>query len=142
MATRSRIALKNNKGQYESIYCHYDGYVEHNGKMLKEHYNNFYKILGLISLGDISSLRQEVEIPENEVHTFDNPLKEVTVAYHRDREEDFNNCTFNHLYDMVSHCYNEYEEYLYFYEGDKWSYIEINEVIVDNDYISYKVKQL
>lgn len=142
MATRSRIALKNNKGQYESIYCHYDGYVEHNGKMLKEHYNNFYKILGLISLGDISSLRQEVYIPENEVHTFDNPLKEVTVAYHRDRQEDFNSCTFNHLYDMVLHCYNEGEEFLYFYEGDKWFYIEINEVTVDKDYISYKVKQL
>ena len=39
MGTRSTIAIKNQDGSVTGIYCHWDGYVDHVGVMLKEHYN-------------------------------------------------------------------------------------------------------
>ena len=38
MSTRSRIAIKQNDGTYKSIYCHSDGYLEHNGYILYNYY--------------------------------------------------------------------------------------------------------
>jgi len=39
MATRSLIARLVEDNRYDVIYCHYDGYPEYNGKILKTHYN-------------------------------------------------------------------------------------------------------
>ena len=39
MGTRSNIAYKKEDDSIVSSYCHYDGYVEHNGVMLLKHYN-------------------------------------------------------------------------------------------------------
>ena len=66
MGTRSSIAIKTEDG-IKAIYCHWDGYVDHNGKILKEFYKTTDKVEALIALGDISSLREEV----GEKHDFD-----------------------------------------------------------------------
>jgi hypothetical protein len=89
MATRSRIAIENENGSVTSIYCHYDGYPEHNGAILQEHYTDHEKVKKLIALGDISILSHEVDIPEGVEHSFETPVKGITVAYHRDRGDDF-----------------------------------------------------
>jgi len=88
MATRSNIAIEREDGSVEMIYCHYDGYPEYNGKMLEEHYTDVDKVEKLISLGSISSLREEVEPQSGSAHSFESPDPNVTVAYHRDRGED------------------------------------------------------
>jgi hypothetical protein len=85
MATRSRIAIEKANGTVESIYCHWDGYPEYNGEILENHYTDDKKVQSLIDLGDISSLRQNVEAPEG--HSFECPDDETTVAYGRDRGE-------------------------------------------------------
>lgn len=85
MATRSRIGIQNENGSVTSIYCHWDGYPENNGEILVMHYKEREKVQKLIDLGSISSLAPEVDAPEG--HTFENPVKGVTVAYHRDRGE-------------------------------------------------------
>ena len=86
MATRSRIGiLRNNVVQ--SIYCHWDGYVEHHGPILLEHYNAYEKISELMNLGNISSLAPKIAPTGN--HSFDEPEDDVVVAYHRDRGEPF-----------------------------------------------------
>jgi len=111
MATRSRIGIVNEDGTVSSIYCHWDGYVEGVGAYLVNFYTDRDKVKALIDLGAISCLRQEVAPPpvfdtddENVVngekiltkfgvmsrnHTFDKPMEGVTVAYHRDRGEDY-----------------------------------------------------
>ena len=61
MATRSRIAIESKEGRVKSIYAHWDGYPEHNGKILFEHYQDRDKLTKLIELGSISSLAPEVE---------------------------------------------------------------------------------
>ena len=85
MATRSRIGIQNENGSVTSIYCHWDGYPENNGEILVMHYKEREKVQKLIDLGSISILAPEIDAPEG--HTFENQVKGVTVAYHRDRGE-------------------------------------------------------
>jgi hypothetical protein len=87
MATRSRIAIEQADGTVKSIYCHWDGYPKGNGQTLVEHYGDRAKVESLIALGDISSLGERVDPIGN--HGFNRPEEGTTVAYHRDREEEF-----------------------------------------------------
>ena len=120
MATRSRIGIENENGTVSSIYCHWDGYPEHNGKLLKEHYTDRSKVEQLIALGDISSLGEEVA-PTGE-HTFDKPQPGVTVAYHRDRGEDFQAARVDK--NPESYFTSDIEEYGYlFTKNGEWVYV-------------------
>jgi len=88
MATRSRIAIENEDGTVTSIYCHWDGYPENNGKLLLEHYQDRKKTQKLIDLGSISYLAPDVEPGDGVVHSFEMPTTGIVVAYHRDRGEE------------------------------------------------------
>jgi hypothetical protein len=57
MGTRSRIGYELPDHSVVSVYCHYDGYVEHNGRILVEHYQNRDDVQDLIDGGSMSSLR-------------------------------------------------------------------------------------
>ena len=76
MGTRSTIALEFADGTVSQVYCHWDGYLDNNGELLKAHYSNPFTLRDLIDLGDFSSLRETVE-----------ETKET--AYHFARGEDF-----------------------------------------------------
>jgi hypothetical protein len=56
MGTRSTIALEFADGTVEQVYCHWDGYLAHNGQILLKHYSDPFVLRDLIDLGDISSL--------------------------------------------------------------------------------------
>lgn len=87
MATRSRIAIENEDGTVSSVYSHWDGYPSHNGRILFTHYQDRAKLQKLIDLGSLSSLHEEVDIPEGVDHSFDNQVRGITVFYGRDRGE-------------------------------------------------------
>src|SRR5688572_278094 len=87
MGTRSIIAREKD-GMVAAIYCHWDGYPSNNGNILQEHYQDDEKVDSLISLGALSALKPEVAPASGEAHTFDDPAKDVTIAYHRDRGEE------------------------------------------------------
>ena len=72
MATRSLIGINLNNGITKIIYCHWDGYPEHNGQLLVNNYNSPSAVFDLLELGDLSSL---AEAPDQ------------CTAYHRDRNE-------------------------------------------------------
>ena len=57
MGTRSRIGYELPDHTVVSVYCHYDGYVEHNGRVLVEHYTDRDAVKELIDGGSMSSLR-------------------------------------------------------------------------------------
>ena len=61
MATRSLIGYLEPDGTYTAIYCHNDGYLSYNGFILLNHYNDIEKIKNLLSGGDVSSLKEEIE---------------------------------------------------------------------------------
>lgn len=89
MGTRSTIAIQNADGTVTGIYCHWDGYLSHNGYILKEFYTDEAKVRELIALGDLSSLGAEI----GEKHPFDERVDAETyaetrcTAYGRDRGE-------------------------------------------------------
>lgn len=58
MGTRSTIGVLNTDGSVSAVYCHWDGYPEHNGKILMENYTTEEKVRELIDLGSISSLSE------------------------------------------------------------------------------------
>lgn len=87
MGTRSNIAIQQPDGVISAIYCHWDGYPDHVGKTLRDHYASDEQAKALIALGSISSLNERIAPNEGEAHSFDNAADGVTVAYHRDRGE-------------------------------------------------------
>ena len=120
MATRSTIWIKNDDETYDGIYCHWDGYLENNGVLLVENYQDKDKVRKLIELGSISSLHEEVDCPDG--HSFDNPVQGVVVAYHRDRNEDL--CVYRNI--PFEQLDRYFEEYNYFFIGNRWKYTKNN----------------
>ena len=119
MATRSTIAMEFADGTVQQIYCHWDGYLEHNGKILAEHYSNPFILRDLIDLGDVSSLRPTVgtkhafsklEVPMDG-EAYDALYGDMTTFYGRDRGEDGVSAKkFKDFADYrANHQYEEYE---------------------------------
>lgn len=57
MGTRSRIGYQLPDNSIVSTYCQYDGYLEGNGRVLAEHYQDREAVRELIDGGSMSSLR-------------------------------------------------------------------------------------
>ena len=116
MATRSTIALEFADGTVEQIYCHWDGYLAHNGKILQEHYSDPFKLRDLIDLGDMSSLGERIGTR----HAFDQAPQGECTFYGRDRNE--SGCGARKFKDYLDYAENhQYEEYEYILRacGDK-----------------------
>ena len=124
MATRSRIAIEDQDGTVRSIYCHWDGYPEHHGPILLEHYQTQEKVESLIALGSISSLNENVEIPEGVTHNFDNPADGIVVAYRRDRGEELSVKAHGNVKAFAE---SDIEQYGYvFTAAGEWLFIDGN----------------
>ena len=54
MGTRSLIGKQLKDGSILGVYCHYDGYPEYNGRMLRDHFDTAAKVDKLIDGGDMS----------------------------------------------------------------------------------------
>ena len=108
MSTNSRIAIEDQTGKVRSIYCHWDGYPSHHGPILLDHYNTQEKVESLIALGAISSLDENVEIPEGVAHNFETPAYGIVVAYHRDRKADLDIEYHDSVKDFVNSDYGKY----------------------------------
>jgi hypothetical protein len=109
------------ENSYRNIYCHNDGYLRYNGKVLAEHYTNPGKIKELLDLGDISSLGSMVHPVPNEPHTFDGERQDdVVIAYKRDRGEDDVDAKISTLKELGE---NVFIEYVYiFTKENEWKY--------------------
>lgn len=95
MATRSKIGIMSLDKTLRGIYCHWDGYPEHVGKLLLKHYNSPGLANQLMDLGHLSSLGSMI----GEQHPFswheaglspseyDARWGNVCTAYGRDRGE-------------------------------------------------------
>ena len=117
--------MKQKDGSYKSIYCHWDGYPEYNGKILYENYNEKKKVEKLISLGDISSLDEEIEPDYRFEHCFSNRQDGITLAYHRDRGEKLNIRIDKNINELINYLSNSMEEYLYVYDNGVWKFADI-----------------
>ena len=110
MGTRSRIGVMHGD-KCKSVYCHWDGYLDHNGELLMKHYDSS-KANHLVALGNMSSLRPDVFIGEGVEHSFEKPAEDICVFYGRDRGEDGQefevDFTFDSFLERVDNCGAEY----------------------------------
>jgi hypothetical protein len=111
MATRSTIALEFADGTVQQIYCHHDGYLSYNGRILQESYSDPFKLRDLIELGSISSLA---------------PTLESVFAYGRDRgDEDTEAGRFANFQDYkVNGQWEEYNYILRLIDGRATWYVD------------------
>ena len=92
MSTPCLIGITSKNEPYNSkirsIYCHWDGDTDYMVPILTTSYNSKEKAEALIALGSISSLGNKIA-PTGDNHTFDHPEDDTTVAYVRDRGEEW-----------------------------------------------------
>jgi hypothetical protein len=91
MGTRSTIAIEFADQSVSQIYCHWDGYLENNGEILRTEYMNPFKVRELIDLGDFSSLRETVEETALTCYTQTHG-EEKNVRRYKDTDEYFDCC--------------------------------------------------
>lgn len=126
MGTRSQIGIENADGTVTGIYCHWDGYPSHNGRMLVEHYATEDRVRELMTLGDISSLNEEI----GEKHPFDTFGLKIDIdprwekwckSYSRDRgEADTEAKDFRHANSFLNDFPIGGTEWAYLYRDGKW----------------------
>jgi len=94
MGTHSRIGVMHGD-KVKSVYCHYDGYLEHNGQVLAQYYDSA-KANNLVALGDMSTLRPQIgekhafsqfDLPPEEVEAYKELTRDWCTFYGRDRGE-------------------------------------------------------
>ena len=116
MATRSTIGIIDNRtGVVTSIYCHWDGYPEHNGEILVKHWSDPAKIWALIDLGALSSLGEEI----GEKHDFNTNSQSYCTAYGRDRGEEID--AVPEVYETLEDFLHMGQEYNYLWDGVRWN---------------------
>jgi hypothetical protein len=115
MATRSHIGVRNTDGTVDYIYCHWDGYPEHNGKILIDHYADMDKVNALMKLGNVSILGPEI----GEKHDFDSLVRDKNWcrAYGRDRKYTDQQVKTTQFADLLK---DDSVDYIYVFDGDYW----------------------
>jgi hypothetical protein len=111
MGTRSTIALEYADGTVDQIYCHWDGYLEHNGELLLEHYMDPFVVQKMMGLGDMSSLDEDLD---------------GCVFYARDRGESIRKARRFKDFDAYKKEH-DYQEYEYILRTDGHWYVSFND---------------
>ena len=126
MGTRSTIAIEYSNGAIEQVYCHWDGYLSNNGKILLDHYMDPYKLRSLIDLGSLSSLRPEIGVQ----HPFATPPRFATPEWTEHREKYGNMCTFygrdRGESNTEANIYISRDDYLLSNNKEEYDYLFVN----------------
>lgn len=127
MGTRSRIGVMHGD-KVKSVYCHWDGYLAHNGKILAEYYTSA-QANELVSLGDLSSLRPTIGVEHSFSH-YDTELSQeeyyeqfgdMCTFYGRDRGEKNTEFKVAHTFaEFLEQCDNCGAEYYYIIKDGVW----------------------
>ena len=128
MGTRSRIGVMHGD-KVKSIYCHWDGYLEHNGRILQEHYDSA-KANELVALGDLSSLQANIgekhafsqfDLPTEEVEAYKTLTENWCTFYGRDRGEKGVEFKVAETFaEFLEQCNNSGAEYYYIMRDGTW----------------------
>ena len=128
MGTRSRIGVMHGD-KCKSVYCHWDGYLSHNGAILQEHYDSA-KANHLVALGNLSTLGKEIgekhvfsqfEVRAEEVQAYKELTENWTTFYMRDREEKDQEFEVSHSFvEFLEQCIECGAEYYYIMKDGEW----------------------
>lgn len=132
MGTRSRIGVMHGD-KVKSVYCHWDGYLEHNGRILAESYDSA-RANNLVALGDLSSLRPDIgekhpfsphDLPEDmrnmTIGEFNAKFENMCTFYGRDRGETGTEFKVAHTFEeFLEQCDNCGAEFYYVMKDGVW----------------------
>ena len=123
MGTRSTIALEFADGTVQAVYCHWDGYLSHNGRILQDHYLDPFKVRQLIDLGDLSTLSIEI----GSRRPFDNPYKWGTPEFEEFQTKYGSQCLFygrdRGETGVEARVYANIEDYFSNHRGEEFDYL-------------------
>ncbi|MEG1752215.1 MAG: hypothetical protein RR247_04110 [Clostridia bacterium] len=126
MSARSNISMELPNGNYKTIYCHFDGYPEHNGELLLNYYNTKDKVEKLLSMGNLSSLAEKIEPQDGTTqnYVYEQRQHNVCVFYNRDcgvKDQEAKELTLDNFKDA------EWIEYFYIFTlNNEWKYYDYN----------------
>jgi hypothetical protein len=128
MGTRSTIALEFADGTVEQVYCHWDGYLEHNGKILQEHYSDPFKLRDLIDMGGISSLGKSIgkKHPFSPAYNETDALKRAKIQTEIDLANEAGYTTFyarDRGEDLCIEKFKDYADYVENFQHEEYDYI-------------------
>jgi hypothetical protein len=116
MATRSTISVVHADGTVTSVYCHSDGYLSNNGRLLVNHYNSQDLADLLVAGGDISSLGTSIGTKHDFLQRTNS-----TTYYGRDRGS--NNSAAQKFWNFsVFQNSQDWQEYNYLFVDGHWRY--------------------
>lgn len=115
MGTSSTIAIELDDGTVKQIRCHWDGYIEHNGRLLNDHWNDYHKIVELMELGELSRLGREIGQKQN----FNSPHPGWCLAYGRDCGESLTSANTFNSFDQYVHR-AQFGDYNYIFLKGHW----------------------
>jgi hypothetical protein len=141
MSTRSTVAVVLSNGEVRSTYVHWDGAVEHNGRLLIEYWDSQELAEQLTSFGSISVIGKTA-MPVGS-HSFKNPEKDVCIFYHRDRGDPKNE-TNPKIYSSVKEYLmkGNFQDYNYLFGGGEWIVFKEVKINTDGGLIWHPVKML
>jgi hypothetical protein len=117
MSTKSSIALEYADGTVESVYCHFDGYIDHNGKLLFQHWRDPFRLQQLIDQGDLSALGQEL----GQKHYIRNPYAWGTDDFVAWKNRYSNWCKFYGRDNQENDCQKKsFRDILQYLENQQW----------------------
>ena len=131
MATRSLIGIQLDENTVKYSYCHWDGYVDNNGRILLESYRDKDKIIDLIQRGSFSSLRPliddiayyEEEVENDDMGNIDVPINEYlsSATFHGEQYKYL--YTLNNewlVYDVYEKSLDTVDDVLMDIENKEW----------------------
>jgi len=126
MATRSVIGVMHGD-LCKAVYCHWDGYLAHNGKILYQHYNSV-KANELVSIGDLSSLGKDIGVkhPFSSIDAgisyedYNALYSDMCNFYGRDRGEEAWFKTFLSYDELLEYYKVSGVEYIYIMKDNVW----------------------
>ena len=126
MGTRSTIALEFADGTVQQIYCHWDGYLEHNGQILQKHYSDPFKVRDLINLGGFSSLDKTVEETAVTAYTQRGETKQVEKFIdYEDYVDNFQHEEYDYILRQID------GKAVWFVSDHDGAYVELTQAIMD-----------
>lgn len=105
MSTNASVHVKDVSGKVRSIYVHWDGYLSHVGRLLRDNYNTQRAAAELIEMGDCSSLGETLDDSE---------------FYNRDRNESWSDVQPTESDDLQSSLELNSQEFDYYFDGGQW----------------------
>lgn len=122
MSTNSTIGTIKEDKIVTHVYCHWDGYVSYNGRMLYENYKTQEQVDELLSFGDISSLGKTTQkrVKDDDGYKCD---YNGTEFYIRDRDEPVDQCSAR-TEPLIT--FNNYEYFTYMFKDGTWYLFDDN----------------